>query len=108
MKTTTKTILLAAGLGAGLTLNSCVAPYDGTAVTTTTERTYSPGYTVNALPGGYRSEVVAGTNYYYHNGAYYQQRSNGYVVVIRSLPRRSSTDSCITPPRSTSAAKAFA
>ena len=49
--------------------------------------TYRPGYTVDTLPGGYRSETIAGTNYYYHNGAYYQRRSNNYVVV--EAPRRS-------------------
>ncbi len=73
-----KTILLTLGLGAGFGLTSCVVPYDST---TTSVRAYSPGYTVNALPSGYRTEKISGSDYYYHNGAYYQRRSGSYVVV---------------------------
>lgn len=85
MKKSAKKTLLAAGLGFGISLSSCVAPYDG--VTTTSVTTYRPGYTVETLPGGYRSEVIAGTNYYYHDGAYFTRRGNSYVVV--DAPRRS-------------------
>ena len=87
MKTITKRILLTVGLAGGLVLSSCVSPYD-TGVTTSTEvTTYRPGYTTRTLPGGYRSETIAGSNYYYHNGAYYQRRADNYVVV--QAPRRS-------------------
>lgn len=79
-----KSILLGAGAAASFGLVSCVAPYEGSVSTTTT---YQPGYTVTTLPGGYRTEVISGTNYYYHDGAYYQRRSNGYVVV--EAPRTS-------------------
>jgi hypothetical protein len=72
-----KTILTIVGLVAGLTLTSCVVPYDSI----TSVRAYSPGYTVNTLPRGYRTERISGSDYYYHNGAYYQRRSNNYVVV---------------------------
>jgi len=82
-----KTILITAGLAGGLTLSSCVAPYDSGVTTASRVTTYSPGYSTNTLPGGYRSEMIAGTNYYYHNGAYYQRRANNYVVV--DAPRRS-------------------
>lgn len=87
MKTTTKTILLTAGLATVLGLSSCVSPYDTGASTTTSVTTYRPGYTVNSLPSGYRSETIGGTNYYYHNGAYYQRRNNSYAVV--QAPRQS-------------------
>ena len=80
-----KTILLTVGLGAGLILTSCVVPYDTAG--TTTVRSYSPGYTVNTLPTGYRTEKISGSPYYYHNGAYYQRRNNNYVVV--NAPRSS-------------------
>ena len=82
-----KTILLTASLGAGLSLSSCVAPYGGGVATTYTTRSYSPGYSVNSLPRGYRSETIAGRNYYYNNGNYYQRRNNNYVVV--QAPRKS-------------------
>lgn len=74
-----KRIILTVGLGAGLSLTSCVVPYDSSASTSVTA--YSPGYTVNALPSGYRRESISGSDYYYHNGAYYQRRSNNYEVV---------------------------
>ena len=88
MKITTKTILVTAGIAAAFGLSSCVSPYDtGSATTSTSVTTYRPGYTVNSLPGGYRSESIGGTNYYYHNGAYYQRRNDSYTVV--EAPRRS-------------------
>lgn len=85
MKEPMKSILLAAGLGLGMSLTSCVAPYDGVASTSVT--TYRPGYTINSLPGGYRSEVIGGTNYYYNAGNYYRRNGSSYVVV--EAPRRS-------------------
>lgn len=87
MNTITKTILLTAGLAGGLSLSSCVAPYDSGVSSSTQVTTYRPGYTVNTLPGGYRSERIGDSEYYYHNGAYYQRRSNNYVVV--DAPRQS-------------------
>lgn len=87
MNTTLKTILFGAACGASLALVSCVVPAEATVSTTTTERTYEPGYTVSTLPSGYRSEVIGGTDYYYNNGAYYQRRSDQYVVV--EAPRKS-------------------
>lgn len=88
IETLMKNILITAGLAAGLGLTSCVAPYEpASSSTTTSETTYRPGYTVNTLPGGYRSETISGSNYYYHNGAYYQRRNDNYVVV--EAPRRS-------------------
>lgn len=53
----------------------------------TTVTTYQPGYRLNSLPSGYRSENLGGSTYYYHNGAYYQQNSGGYVVT--EAPRQS-------------------
>ena len=85
MNNTSKSILLTAAIGAGMSLTSCVVPYDS--VSTTSVRSYNPGYTVNTLPSGYRTENISGSHYYYHNGAYYQRRSNNYVVV--SAPRSS-------------------
>jgi hypothetical protein len=87
MNTFTKTILLTAGIAGGLSLSSCVTPYDSGVTTSTEVTTYRPGYTTRTLPGGYRSETIAGSNYYYHNGAYYQRRADNYVVV--EAPRRS-------------------
>ena len=85
MNLPTKRILLTAGFGLGLSLTSCVAPYEGETRTSVT--TYRPGYTVNTLPGGYRTEVIDGTDYYYTNGNYYRRRGSNYVVV--DAPRRS-------------------
>lgn len=86
MKSPIKYTLAAAGLGIGMSLTSCVAPYDA-ATTTTSVTTYRPGYTVNTLPGGYRSEVIAGSDYYYYNGNYFRRSGSSYVVV--DAPRRS-------------------
>lgn len=86
MKNSSKAILLTAGIGAGLGLASCVAPY-GEPTTTTSFGTYRPGYTVRALPSGYRTENISGDPYYYHNGAYYQRQNGRYVVV--KAPRSS-------------------
>lgn len=53
----------------------------------TTLTTYQPGYRLNSLPRGYRSEKIGGSTYYYHNGAYYQRNADGYVVT--EAPRQS-------------------
>lgn len=84
-KSNTRPLIVASALAIGLSLSSCVSPYDTT--TTTSVRTYRPGYTVDRLPGNYRTEVISGTNYYYNDGAYYQRRNGRYVVV--DAPRRS-------------------
>jgi len=73
------TLLAISSLAIGLTMTSCVAPYD--AYGTTTVTTYSPGHRINSLPGGYRTEIIGGSTYYYHNGSYYRSGSGGYVVV---------------------------
>ncbi len=86
MKILSNTIILTVGLAAGLSLTSCVVPYDN-GMTTSSVTNYRPGYTTNSLPYGYRSENISGSDYYYHNGAYYQRRSNNYVVV--DAPRSS-------------------
>jgi hypothetical protein len=87
MKTQSASLLLASGLVLGI-LPSCVDTYasHGQASVTTTSY-HQPGYRINALPRGYRSEMISGSNYYYHNGAYYRRQSNGYVVV--EAPRTS-------------------
>ena len=87
MKQPANRILITACLGIGMSLSSCVAPYDSGVSTTTSVTTYRPGYTVNVLPGGHRSEVIAGTNYYYYNGNYYRRSGTNYVVV--DAPRSS-------------------
>lgn len=87
MNTISKTILLTAGLAGGLSLSSCIAPYDSGVTTSTETTTYRPGYTTRTLPGGYRTETISGNSYYYHNGAYYQRRADNYVVV--DAPRQS-------------------
>jgi len=86
MKTKSVSLLLASGLAIGM-LPSCVAPYDSHGQTSATRTSYQPGYRVNSLPSGYRSEVISGGTYYYHNGVYYRPQSNGYVVV--DAPRTS-------------------
>lgn len=52
-----------------------------------TSAAYTPGYRLDRLPSGYRSENLGGSTYYYHNGAYYQRHSGGYVVA--DAPRQS-------------------
>lgn len=68
-------------------LTSCMVPYDSQGGGSVTVSSYSPGYTVTSLPGGYRSERISGSTYYYHDGSYYRQGSGGYVVV--EAPRTS-------------------
>jgi hypothetical protein len=42
---------------------------------------YEPGYVINTLPSGYRTEVISGTRYYSHDNVYYRPQGRGYVVV---------------------------
>ncbi len=76
-----------AGVALSMGLSSCVVPYDSHGGGSTTVTTYQPGYRINSLPGGYRSENISGNTYYYHDGYYYRQGSGGYVVV--DAPRSS-------------------
>jgi hypothetical protein len=73
------------GIALCLGLASCFASYDARGYDQTAR--YRPGYRVNALPGGYRSEVLSGSTYYYHEGYYYRPSSGGYIVV--DAPRSS-------------------
>jgi hypothetical protein len=71
-----------AGAALCMGLGSCMFPYDdygnhGSGYTSV----YRPGYRVDSLPGGYRSELISGNTYYYHDGFYYRPSSGGYVVV---------------------------
>ncbi|MDP3849086.1 MAG: hypothetical protein Q8Q59_01180 [Luteolibacter sp.] len=75
------------GVALCMGLSSCVVPYDSYGGDSATVTTYRPGYRVNSLPGGYRSETISGSTYYYHDGYYYRQGSGGYVVV--DAPRSS-------------------
>jgi len=98
MKPTTTTLLLAASLVIGSTLTSCVVPTE--AFGSTKYQTYQPGYRINSLPNGYRSEVISGSTYYYNDGHYYRPQSGGYVVV--DAPRTSRYYSDYDRRRSTS------
>jgi hypothetical protein len=69
------------GVALCMGLNSCVVPYDSDGGGSVTVSSYSPGYRINSLPGGYRSETISGSTYYYHDGYYYRPGSGGYVVV---------------------------
>ncbi len=73
------------GLALCMALSSCFASYDARGYGHT--GTYSTGYRVNALPGGYRSEMISGRTYYYHDGYYYRPSSGGYIIV--DAPRSS-------------------
>lgn len=73
--------LLAVG-AAGL-LTSCVVDPYHPGHTTTTVTHYRPGYVVNTLPGGYRTETYGGVSYYRHNDVYYRRQGSRYVVVDR-------------------------
>jgi hypothetical protein len=75
------------GIALSMGLVSCVIPYDSPGGGSVTVTRYSPGYRVNSLPGGYRSENISGSTYYYHDGYYYRPGSGGYVVV--DAPRSS-------------------
>ena len=75
------------GVALCMGLASCVVPYDSHGGGSVSVTRYSPGYRVNSLPGGYRSENISGSTYYYHEGYYYRPGSGGYVVV--DAPRTS-------------------
>lgn len=75
------------GMALCMGLTSCVVPYDSPGGGSVSVTSYSPGYRVNSLPGGYRSEIISGGTYYYHDGHYYRQGSGGYMVV--EAPRNS-------------------
>lgn len=75
------------GMALCMGLTSCVVPYDSNGGGSVTVSRYSPGYRINSLPGGYRSETISGSTYYYHDGYYYRSGSGGYVVV--DAPRSS-------------------
>lgn len=81
----TKTSILSLiAVGSAALLSSCVDPYyAGGGTTTTTVTQYRPGYMVDTLPGGYRSEVVGGVSYYRYNDTYYRRQGSRYVVVER-------------------------
>jgi hypothetical protein len=86
MKTQSVSLLLASVLSIGM-LSSCVTPYNSYGETSVTTTSYQPGYRINSLPSGYRTEVISGGNYYYNDGVYYRPESQGYVVV--EAPRTS-------------------
>jgi hypothetical protein len=75
------------GMALCMGLSSCVVPYDSYGGRSATVTTYRPGYTINSLPNGYRSEIISGNTYYYNDGHYYRQGSGGYIVV--DAPRSS-------------------
>lgn len=75
------------GVALCMGLVSCVVPYDSHGGGSVSVTRYSPGYRINSLPGGYRSENISGSTYYYHDGYYYRPGSGGYVVV--DAPRTS-------------------
>lgn len=80
-------VFVITGVALCMGLSSCVVPYDSQGDGSVTISSYSPGYRVNSLPGGYRRETISGRNYYYHDGYYYRQGSGGYVIV--DAPRNS-------------------
>lgn len=79
-------IISAAGAALCLSLTSCIIPVD-TNMGHSDYSTYQPGYRINTLPYGYRSEMIAGRTYYYHDGAYYRRDQNGYIII--DAPRES-------------------
>ncbi len=82
-----KPVLVMGGVALGLTLSSCVDPGGSYVGGGGQYTTYSTGYRINSLPGGYRTENISGRTYYYHDGHYYQPSSGGYTVV--TAPRNS-------------------
>jgi len=79
------TLLGAFGIALATTLPSCVDPHYAHNPGPPRDTGYSAGYEVNALPPGYRTEIIGGTQYYNYNGTYYRPRSGRYVVV--EVPR---------------------
>jgi hypothetical protein len=84
-----KSIVPVLALGAAGFLTSCVVDpyYPSGGATTTTVTHYRPGYVVNTLPGGYRTETYGGVSYYRHNDVYYRRQGSRYVVVERPIYR---------------------
>lgn len=85
-----KTLMILSSAAIGLSLSSCIDPsYNpyGNNSHSTYSSGYSPGYRINSLPSGYRTENISGRTYYYHDGYYYQPNSGGYAVV--EAPRTS-------------------
>lgn len=78
-------IFVITGVALYMGLVSCIEPYDSNRHGHTTA--YRPGYRIDSLPSGYRSENISGSTYYYHDGCYYRPESGGYVVV--DAPRNS-------------------
>jgi len=77
MKFTTQSILkTSSAVMAAALFSSCVDPY-----ATTTVTSYRPGYEIQTLPQGYRTEEYSGTRYYSHNGTYYRPQGSRYIVV---------------------------
>lgn len=79
-----KSIVLAAACGSQFLLSSCVEPtlvadgppHDGSP--------FDPGYVVQSLPPGYRTERHRDQDYYYSNGHYYRTYDRGGYVVVES------------------------
>ncbi|QJE96704.1 DUF6515 family protein [Luteolibacter luteus] len=92
MRTIT-TLLSLVAAGSAALLTSCVDPYYA-GLSSTTVTVHRPGYVVQTLPHGYRTEVIGGTNYYYHDNVYYRPQGRGYVVVDapRGGPRHDDRD----------------
>lgn len=80
-------VFVITGVALCMGLASCVVPYDSQGGGSVSLTNHRPGYQVNSLPGGYRSELISGSTYYYHDGHYYRPESSGYVVV--DAPRNS-------------------
>ena len=87
MKTLVSKSIAAASLAVLALIPACVDPYyGGGGGVSTTVTTYRPGYEVDTLPYGYRTETYGGTRYYTVGDTYYQSRGGRYVVV--ESPRR--------------------
>lgn len=68
-------------------LSSCMIPADDYGRRSTTYTSYQPGYRVQTLPSGYRSEIISGQTYYYNGGNYYRRSGDGYLIT--DAPRSS-------------------
>lgn len=82
-----KPILAITGTALCMCLSSCVIPTDDYGGRSSTYTTYQPGYRVQTLPSGYRSEIISGQTYYYNGGHYYRRSGDGYLVT--DAPRSS-------------------
>lgn len=83
-------VLVVAGVALCMTVTSCIIPVDANMDRpgySGQYTTYQPGYRINSLPYGYRSEMISGRTYYYHDGAYFRRDQNGYVII--DAPRQS-------------------